>query len=144
VAGVAIAHSHSFPAAQPSVRHFNIIMKKLSLLLAVLYSTSLHAGNSKIILDLTSSGGHTVIVGEYSVKGKKTTVVSLSFENKVCIKDILSFNGPNEKLNLNWDSDALLKIKVPKKVELKTEFSDDFLKCGFQKVGIEVEVNNNA
>jgi len=117
-------------------------MKFLTLIIIGLFSANLLAGDFKIIRVLTSSSGHQVMVGEFDIEGKKRTHVSISFENKACIKRLITFIGPNSEVKLEWKSESLLNIQVPKGVETKKKFTDDFLECGYQKVKVELEVNN--
>jgi len=118
-------------------------VKFLSLIILSLFSSSLSASEFKLARDLNSSSGHKVIVGEFDIKGKKRTHVSISFENKVCIEDLITFFGPNGEVRLEWKSGTLLNIQVPSGVETKKEFKGDFLECSDQKVRVELGVYND-
>jgi hypothetical protein len=117
-------------------------MKNLLSLIAILFSATLQAGNSKAIRDLTSDDGHTVMVAEYISKGVKTTLVSLSFENKVCIKDVVMFNGSNDNLTLEWKSGTSLDVKVSGDIEIKSSLKGKYLECGLQKIEIALVASN--
>ncbi|HFB64494.1 MAG TPA: hypothetical protein ENJ60_03045 [Aeromonadales bacterium] len=96
----------------------DIKIKLLGLIFAFLFSASLHAWSTELIRDVPSESDHEVLVAETISKGKKTILVSLSFENKVCITDIVMFDGPNDDLFIKWKSGTILEVKISGDVKI--------------------------
>ncbi|MCW8876617.1 MAG: hypothetical protein OQJ89_10535 [Kangiellaceae bacterium] len=119
-------------------------MKSAQYLLLIFFSASLNAVTANTREYHTSESGHVVGVSEYGTGEKKTTYVLLSFENKVCIKDVMKYNGAIEMTKFEWKSGSLLNIKVPKGLEIKTEFADGVIDCGVQQVKVEIEAVEKA
>jgi hypothetical protein len=112
---------------------------QLRIFLICLFSGLLQATDIKIVRGLTSSTGNTVYVGEDDEFGKKTSHLSLSFENKKCILGVMKFHDSNEKIKISWLSGNQLIIKVPFSVERFVEFSDGYLECEGQRISITLE-----
>ncbi len=102
------------------------------------YSIS-QAKDIQIVRGLTSSAGNTLYVGEYEEFGKKTSHLSLSFENKKCIVGVMKFFDAHEKIKIRWLSGNQLILKVPYSVKRFVEFPKGYLECESQRVDITLE-----
>jgi hypothetical protein len=98
----------------------------------------------EIVESLKSSAGHDAIILEYTTsEGIDMTDVSISFGNKVCIKDVANIETNSRNIRIRWVDDNSLQIDIPEDIIFENMTDGGNLECGFQDVTAEFIIDTN-